>query len=62
MRLGRIFASMAAIGACVVMADEIKLADGSVINGSVQQVFEGNVLDCWKYDLRRQWIAQEVAG
>ena len=43
MRLGRILASMAAIGVCVVTADEIKLTDGSVIIGSVQQVFEGKV-------------------
>ncbi len=43
MRLGRILASMAAIGICAVTADEIKLADGSVINGTVQQVFDGKV-------------------
>ncbi len=43
MRLGRILASMAAIGACVAVADEIKLVDGSLINGTVQQVFEGKV-------------------
>ena len=43
MRLGRILASMAAIGACVATADEIKLVDGSLINGTVQQVFEGKV-------------------
>ena len=43
MRLGRVLASMAAIGICVATADEIKLVDGSVINGSVQQVFEGKV-------------------
>ncbi|MBO4345137.1 MAG: DUF481 domain-containing protein [Victivallales bacterium] len=43
MRLGRIIASMAAIGICAVTADEIKLADGSVINGTVQQVLNGKV-------------------
>ena len=43
MRLGKVLASMAAIGICAVYADEIKLADGSVINGTVQQVFDGKV-------------------
>lgn len=26
------------------------------------EVFEGNVRDCWKYDLRRQWIREELEG
>ena len=43
MRLGKAAAILMACGLCAVTADQVKLTDGSVLNGSVEQVFEGKV-------------------